>query len=185
MPAMKSSCPGCIAATALALVTGVFLTSCGAARTAKRTVHSAAHGIGTVATLPLNLVGGLGSDRKLGKDDYNYTVKGRRYHVMSHSEARRYQETGLASYYGSEGGARTASGEHFNPSGMTAAHTTLPFNTQVRVTNLKNGKSVVLRINDRGPFSGHRIIDVSKGAATKLDFRGAGIVRVRVETVGG
>lgn len=170
---------------ALWCVAAAFLSSCGAAKTAKRTVHSAAHGIGTVVTLPLAAVGSLTGDRNPGKEDYGYTVRGKRYHVITHVEARRYDETGVASYYGSEGGSRTASGERYNPSGMTAAHKTLPFNTRVRVTNLRNGKSVVLRVNDRGPFSDKRIIDVSKGAATKLDFRSAGITRVRVETIGG
>jgi len=159
-------------------------SSCGVAKTATKTVHSAAHGIGTVAALPLDVVGGLAGDRKPGKDNYGYTVRGRRYHVMTHAEARLYGEEGVASYYGSEGGSRTASGERFHPHGMTAAHKTLPLNTRVRVTNLKNGKSVVLRINDRGPFVGSRIIDVSKGAASKLDFRSSGVTRVRVETVG-
>lgn len=172
-------------AAALLLATAHTFASCGAARTAKRTVRGAAHGIGTVATLPISLVGDLTDGRKPGKDNYSYTVRGRRYHVLSHGEARRYRETGVASYYGTEGGSYTASGERFNPNGMTAAHKTLPLNARVRVTNLKNGKSVILRINDRGPFSEKRIIDVSRGAASKLDFRGAGIARVCVECLDG
>ena len=73
-------------------------------------------------------------------------------------------QTGMASYYKS--GSRTANGERFNPHGLTAAHRTLPFGTRVLVTNLRNGKSVVVRINDRGPFSKGRVIDLSLGAAT-------------------
>ncbi len=182
---MSPALPRRVLALAFAMVAVQFLVSCGAAKTAKRTVRSAAHGLGTVATLPLALVGDHDDKWKPGKANYGYTVRGRRYHVMSHEDARRYRETGVASYYGTEGGSRTASGERYNPNGMTAAHKTLPLNSRVRVTNLKNGKSVVLRINDRGPFAGTRIIDVSKGAATKLDFRSSGITRVRVECLDG
>src|SRR5687768_15626583 len=75
---------------------------------------------------------------------------------------------GVASYYGSElAGNRTASGERFNPHGLTAAHRTLPLGTKLRVTNVANGRSVIVRINDRGPFVGKRVIDVSLGAADR------------------
>ncbi len=87
-------------------------------------------------------------------------------------------QVGLASYYSM--GTRTANGERYNPNGMTAAHRTLRFGTRVRVKNLRNGRSVVLRINDRGPFIRNRIIDVSAGAARKLGMRRSGIARVRV-----
>ncbi len=82
------------------------------------------------------------------------------------------EQTGVASYYWQ--GRGTASGERFNPDAMTAAHRSLPFNTKVEVTNLRNGRSVIVRINDRGPFIRGRIIDVSKAAAGELGFRGAG-----------
>ena len=85
-------------------------------------------------------------------------------------------ETGNAAYYH---GKRTASGEAV--SGFTAAHRTLPFGTQVRVTNLRNGRSVIVRINDRGPFGRGRIIDVSRAAARELDMIGSGIAKVRVD----
>ena len=92
--------------------------------------------------------------------------------------------TGEASYYGRKfHGRSTASGERFNMRDMTAAHRTLPFGTKVRVTNLSNSKSVVVRINDRGPWDGHRIIDVSQAAAEKLGMIQAGTARVRVEVV--
>ena len=81
-------------------------------------------------------------------------------------------ECGKASWYAL--GSRTASGERMNPSAMTAAHRSLPFGTKVRVTNKRNGKSVVVRINDRGPFIRGRILDLSKGAAHQLGFVRAG-----------
>jgi rare lipoprotein A len=94
-------------------------------------------------------------------------------------------QTGMATWYGGgHHGGPTASGERFNKHAMTAAHRTLPMNTRVRVTNTRNGKSVVVRINDRGPFgSKRRIIDVSEGAARKLDMIEAGVVPVRVEVI--
>ena len=90
--------------------------------------------------------------------------------------------SGEASYYGDElRGNPTASGEPFNPEGYTAAHRSLPLGSRLRVTNLTNGESVVVRVNDRGPFSGHRVIDVSKGAARELGMLGGGTTRVRLE----
>ncbi|MCC5669671.1 septal ring lytic transglycosylase RlpA family protein [Nostoc sp. CHAB 5784] len=92
---------------------------------------------------------------------------------------------GMASYYGYDGsGNRTASGQRFNPEGMTAAHRSLPFGTQVRVTNTRNGRSVVLRINDRGPFIRGRVIDVSAGAARILGMMGSGVAPVHIEVLG-
>lgn len=88
------------------------------------------------------------------------------------------QQTGIASYYSQ--GPATASGERYNPTALTAAHRSLPFNTLVRVTNLSNGKWVVLRINDRGPYVRGRIIDVSPAAAAELDFTKRGITKVKV-----
>lgn len=90
---------------------------------------------------------------------------------------------GVASYYGNElAGNRTANGERFDPGQLTAAHRTLPFGTKVRVTNAANGKSVVVRINDRGPFHGGRIIDLSKSAASRIGLvaRGSGQVDLAV-----
>jgi rare lipoprotein A len=92
-----------------------------------------------------------------------------------------YDETGIASWYGPEFGSRkTANGERFDPDGLTAAHRTLPMPVNVRVTNLDNGKSLIVRVNDRGPFSRGRIIDVSARAAQLLGFYGQGTARVRV-----
>ena len=89
---------------------------------------------------------------------------------------------GMASYYGTRHhGRKTASGERFNQHAMTAAHRTLPFGTRVRVTNLNNQKSVIVRINDRGPYAKGRIIDLSAEAARELNMIRAGVAPVRVE----
>ncbi len=96
-----------------------------------------------------------------------------------------YDETGIASWYGDAfAGRPTANGEIFSPDGLTAAHKTLPLPVLVRVTNLQNGKSIVLRVNDRGPFIPGRILDVSENAAELLGFKGDGVARVRVQYVG-
>jgi rare lipoprotein A len=90
-------------------------------------------------------------------------------------------EHGMASFYGYR--SKTANGEMMNPSAMTAAHKTLPFGTRVRVTAVGSGRSVVVRINDRGPFIKGRIIDLSTGAAKLLGITGAGVAKVEVEVV--
>jgi len=91
---------------------------------------------------------------------------------------------GTASYYGRElAGNRTASGERFNPNGLTAAHRTLPLGTRLRVTNVANGRSVIVRVNDRGPFVGRRVIDVSLGAAREINMVRSGTAQVRLELV--
>ena len=108
-----------------------------------------------------------------------YEVFGRRYHVMEASTG--YQERGVASWYGKKfHGRRTSNGEIYNMHAMTAAHKTLPLPTRVRVTNLKNGRSVILRVNDRGPFVDNRIIDLSYSAATELDMIQTGTAMVEV-----
>ena len=92
--------------------------------------------------------------------------------------------SGEASYYGHElAGNRTASGERFNPNAMTAAHRTLPLGTKLRVTNKSNGRSVIVRINDRGPFIGRRVIDVSLAAAHKINMVRTGHAQVTLEIV--
>jgi len=91
-------------------------------------------------------------------------------------------QCGRASWY--KLGGKTASGERNNPNAMTAAHRTLPFGTRVKVENLKNGKYVVVRINDRGPFTGGRVIDLSRAAAQKLGMISSGVAKVRVTAEG-
>jgi len=88
---------------------------------------------------------------------------------------------GMASYYGNElAGNRTANGERFDPGQLTAAHRSLPFGSMVRVTNTSNGDSVVVRINDRGPFSRGRVIDVSQAAAREIGMHRSGTARVKL-----
>lgn len=93
-------------------------------------------------------------------------------------------QTGKASWYGIEGGPKTANGENYNPEGLTAAHRTLPFGTKVRVTSLKTGLAVTLRINDRGPFRSQRILDVSAAAAKAIGIKNDGIGEVKMEILG-
>jgi rare lipoprotein A len=92
-------------------------------------------------------------------------------------------QTGQASYYGYGAGSQTASGARFNPNAMTAAHRTLPFGTKVRVTNKRNGKTVIVTINDRGPFIRGRIIDLSTAAAGVIGMRSSGVAPVLVERI--
>lgn len=90
--------------------------------------------------------------------------------------------TGRASWYGPGfAGRKTASGERFNPEELTGAHRTLPLGTKVRVTNLHNGRSVLIRINDRGPFIRHRDLDLSAGAAKELQMTGRGVASVLIQ----
>ncbi|MBA4749102.1 MAG: septal ring lytic transglycosylase RlpA family protein [Alphaproteobacteria bacterium] len=118
------------------------------------------------------------------KRAYNrpYQIKGTWYYPQAHYE---YAKEGVASYYGGTDvfhGRPTSNGEIFDKNGMTAAHKTVPIPCVVRVTNLKNGRSIKLRVNDRGPFIEGRIIDVSKKAAQMLGFHNDGLGQVRVET---
>jgi rare lipoprotein A len=95
-----------------------------------------------------------------------------------------YREEGMASWYGDDfHGRLTANGEVFDMTSLTAAHPTLPMPCYARVTNLGNGKSLIVRVNDRGPYHGNRLIDVSNRAAELLQFKGNGVARVRVEYV--
>jgi rare lipoprotein A len=117
-----------------------------------------------------------------------YVVHGRRYVPMSVEKAKTYREKGVASWYGDEtyrqhGGHMTANGEAFNPDGLSAAHKRLPLPMFVRVTNLANRRSIIVRVNDRGPFVSGRIIDLSAGAAKRLGFFDQGTARVLVEAV--
>jgi rare lipoprotein A len=120
-----------------------------------------------------------GGTYRVGKP---YMVAGR---VYVPEEDAGYREEGLASWYGDDfHGRLTANGEVFDMSSLTAAHPTLPMPSYARVTNMRNGKSLIVRVNDRGPYHGNRLIDVSNKAAELLEFKGNGVARVRVEYVG-
>ena len=120
-----------------------------------------------------------GGTYRIGKP---YTVAGR---VYVPEEDTEYREEGLASWYGDDfHGRLTANGEVFDMASLTAAHPTLPMPCYARVTNLSNGKSLIVRVNDRGPYHGNRLIDVSNKAAELLEFKGNGVAKVRVEYVG-
>jgi rare lipoprotein A len=112
-----------------------------------------------------------------------YTVNGRMYHPLPTSEG--FVQSGLASWYGSDfHGKKTSNGEVYDMHAMTAAHKTLPLGTSVRVVNLNNGREEVVRINDRGPFVGTRIIDLSFEVAKRLGVVGPGTAPVRIEALG-
>ncbi|MEE4660523.1 MAG: septal ring lytic transglycosylase RlpA family protein [Halieaceae bacterium] len=111
-----------------------------------------------------------------------YQINGQAYHVME--SGRGYRETGFASWYGRKfHGRRTANGEVFNAYRASAAHRSLPLPAYVRVTNLENQRSMIVRVNDRGPFHPDRIIDLSYAAAVKLGFADQGTARVEVEAI--
>jgi len=115
-----------------------------------------------------------------------YDTLGKRYYVLSSADG--YVERGVASWYGPTfHGVNTSSGERYDMYGMTAAHKTLPLPTYARVTNLRNGRTIVVKINDRGPFVGNRLIDLSYTAAAKLDMLhdGTAFVEVRALVPGG
>jgi rare lipoprotein A len=120
-----------------------------------------------------------GGTYRVGKP---YTVAGR---VYVPEEDPNYRAEGVASWYGDDfHGRLTANGEVFDMTSLTAAHPTLPIPSYARVTNIRNGKSLIVRVNDRGPYHGNRLIDVSNKAAELLEFKHNGVARVRVEYVG-
>jgi rare lipoprotein A len=111
-----------------------------------------------------------------------YTVNGR---IYVPAENPRYRAEGIASWYGPDfHGGPTANGERYDMHGISAAHPTLPLPSYARVTNLDNGRSIIVRVNNRGPFVDNRLIDLSIGTAKALDCYGHGLARVRVEYVG-
>ncbi|MFZ5731468.1 MAG: septal ring lytic transglycosylase RlpA family protein [Pseudomonadota bacterium] len=128
------------------------------------------------ATAALTITGGLSdASAKTRKDPMNAQA-----HAGASTGGRSF--SGMASYYGNElAGRRTASGARFNPNGMTAAHRTLPFGTKLRVTH--GGRSVIVTINDRGPFVRGRVLDLSKGAAQAIGMTGRGVGRVVAEAM--
>jgi rare lipoprotein A len=120
-----------------------------------------------------------GGHRKIGKP---YMINGR---IYAPADEPNYRAEGIASWYGPDfHGRLTANGETYDMNGYSAAHPTLPLPSYARVTNLRNGKSIVVRVNNRGPFVHNRLVDVSVGTAKALDFYGRGLARVRFEYVG-
>jgi rare lipoprotein A len=105
-----------------------------------------------------------------------YRIRGQTYYPMTSPDG--YSEIGVASWYGSESGSTTSMGLPFYPEGISAAHKTLPLPSKVKVTNLNNGRSIIVKVNDRGPFKPNRIIDLSHGAAKKIGIKGLGHVKI-------
>jgi rare lipoprotein A len=157
----------------------LLLANCGSGKFASRVdpkygVSSSPRVVGFGEAVPKG-----GGTYRVGKP---YTVAGRTYVP---EEDTHYRAEGMASWYGDAfHGRLTANGEVFDMTSLTAAHPTLPMPSYVRVTNLRNGKSLVVRVNDRGPYHGNRVIDVSNRAAKLLEFHNNGVARVRVEYVG-
>ena len=132
-----------------------------------------------VQTAQANRVKPGGGFQKLGKP---YHMAGRLYVPKRMAD---YDVTGVASWYGKQfHGRLTANGERFDMNAIMAAHPTMPLPSYARVTNLENGKSIIVRVNDRGPYAHNRLIDVSRRAATILDFRHKGTAKVRVQYIG-
>jgi rare lipoprotein A len=104
--------------------------------------------------------------------------------VSAQSSQASFVQSGVASWYGREfQGRKTASGARFNPEALTAAHRSLPLNCYIRVTNKKNGQSVVVKVNDRGPFHQNRVLDLSYGAAKAIGLAKSGVANVKIERV--
>lgn len=143
--------------------------------------HAAADATG--ASVPESAVadGVAKSARKSARHRLRAHVAARSHHPHGAADTT---ETGLASWYGHEReDYRTTSGEPFDPGELTAAHRSLPLHSRARVTNMKNGRSVIVRITDRGPHEPGRVIDVSEAAAKRLGMRKSGLARVRIEAL--
>ncbi len=150
------------------------LTGCGGGTSTRQTAETATSG-------PPDAVPKVEPKSRYG-NMASYEVLGRRYHTKE--SGKNHVERGLASWYGSKfHGRRTSSGEVYDMHQMTAAHKTLPLPSYVRVTNLENGRVAVVRVNDRGPFLGGRVIDLSYAAAKRLDVVGAGTAKVEVRSI--
>jgi len=163
-----------IKTTLLILLSATLFTACSTKKTGSGTVPPASGEVGA-AKLP----DGDGGTYKTGKP---YQVAGRWYKPMQNVSS--YDESGIASWYGADfHGKNTANGESYNMYTLSAAHKTLPMPTLVRVTNLENGRTVIVRVNDRGPFVKDRLIDLSRAAAKELGYLNKGTTRVRVQTL--
>lgn len=152
--------------------------------------------------IPILMVGLVASSSVSASNNHNVVKHNTEHHKITHVSHKKHKHIrykkrlaiaranymmGIASWYGYESGKRyrrrprTASGEYFNPTELTAAHKTLPFGTMVLVTNLVNNKTVLVKINDRGPFAHGRIIDLSRAAANAIDIRGIGKVSLTIK----
>jgi len=161
---------------ALLICTAFVFVACGG-----NSVGRYYHGYPSTAYKQAKLPKGHGGHKKTGKP---YRVAGTKYYPLQ--SAAGYDKTGVASWYGRDfHGKLTANGERYDMHALSAAHKTLPLPTLVRVTNLENGRSVVVRVNDRGPFVKSRLIDLSYAAATALGYAKQGTTRVRVQTLDG
>ena len=171
----------------LCLISLLFLSGCGASfrhsqqdgppKRVPKNIHKTPDAVPRVE--PLSRHG-----NRYGKSNFHnsYVAHKKRHHVMKTSKG--YKARGIASWYGTRfHGRKTANGEHYNMFAMTAAHKTLPLPTYLKVINLRNHKSVIVRVNDRGPFTDNRIIDLSYAAATKLGILGHGTAHVEIVSV--
>lgn len=196
--ALLSAC--CLLGTTYRLTKGAVVMTYQVTKFAGKTVYTIGEFTFDVVTAPLSWpltrdeiesIDGLSPKEAIARGRVKaspYVVYGKRYVPMSVKQAETYRQEGTASWYGYEtyrqpGGRMTANGEAFKPDGLSAAHKHLPLPVFVRVTNLSNKRSIVVRVNDRGPFVEGRIIDLSAGAARKLGFYDQGTARVLVETV--
>ncbi len=139
-----------------------------------------AQGIGDISAIPEVIPEPI--NRTMAGNRSPYTVLGQTYEVMATEEG--YQERGIASWYGEKfHGHQTSNGEIFDMYGVSAAHKSLPIPSFLRVTNLENNRSIIVRVNDRGPFHGDRLVDLSYAAAVKLGYAERGTTRVYLESI--
>jgi rare lipoprotein A len=195
---LLSSC--CVVRTTYSLTKGTIVMAYKITKFAGKTVYKIGEFTFDVVTAPLSWtltheeiesIDGLSPKEAIAQGRVKaspYVVYGKSYTPMGVKQAENYRQEGIASWYGDEtyrkpGGQMTANGEAFKPEGLTAAHKYLPLPIFVRVTNLSNRRSIIVRVNDRGPFVDGRIIDLSTGAAKKLGFYKQGTAKVLVETV--
>lgn len=135
------------------------------------------------ARMPADNILPSGANGGVSKVGNPYKVSGKWYYPK---KEHAYDDVGIASWYGKQfHGKPTANGETYNMNALTAAHKTLPLPTNVKVTNLQNGRSIIVRVNDRGPFVGDRLIDLSRRAAQILGFTNQGTTKVRVQALNG
>ncbi len=164
---------------ALLLVTALVLSGCGSLPPQRSQQSDGAPAVRVDLSAIPDAVPRVEPRSKYGNPE-SYAVAGRRYHVLASSKG--YMERGIASWYGTKfHGHRAAIGEPYDMFAMTAAHKTLPLPTYVEVTNLENGRRVIVKVTDRGPFKANRIIDLSYAAAAKLGITrtGTGLVEIR------